>query len=244
MFGLFKSLDQKVEEDTQRFIAELKQADIQTLIKEMDNNDPISQNIVKRQKRDKSFGSTNQRSWFAYRVSDELADPNMKIELKGLLDDNDFTKYRQYVLRCLASLCVNTTDYELFDFLMGHLKHVNEEEKVTTVLSRLNDLVKPKSLNIEYLKQLLTEGTYQNRIDALNALKNCEHDDLEDLLIREFKTADQHTKGMICATLRSTGSFKSIEMLEQEHRRTRSNDLKYFIESAIKEINSRSGDVA
>jgi hypothetical protein len=70
-------------------------------------------------------------------------------------------------------------------------------------------------------------------------LKNSEHKDLEEILILKLQTSDQHTKCMICAILRSTGTLKSLETLKAEFKRTRSNDLKYFIQSAIEEINER-----
>lgn len=239
LFELFKSLDKKVEEDKEMLVSELKSADIKTLIIQMDNNEPISKNIVKKQKRDMSFGSEDSPSWFAYRVSDELDDKNLKPELIKLLKDKEFSKYKKYVLRCLTSVCVNTKDYELFDILISEIKQAEDENFITTVLSRLGDLRKPESLDIEFLKHLLTEGTYQNRIDALSGLQNSEHSDIEDLLIKEFTTSDTHTKGMICATLRTTGTEKCFEVLDKEYKRTRSNTLKYFIESAKEEINNR-----
>lgn len=242
LFGLFKSLDEKVKEDKERLIARLKYSDVKTLIMEMGNNNPISNNIIKKQKRDQSFGSEDLPSWFAYRISDELNDINLKPELIELLENKDFFQYKKYVLRCLSSLCVNSQDYELFDFLISELKKTDKEEIITSVLSRLNELRKPTTLNIDYLKELLLKGTYQNRIDALNALKNSEHKDLEEILILKFKTSDLHTKCMICATLRSTGTTKSLETLITELKRTRSNDLKYFIQSAIEEINDRENN--
>lgn len=240
IFGLFKSLDEKVKEDKDQLVVRLKSSDIRTLIIEMGNNKPISKNIVKKQKRDMSFGSEDSPSWFAYRVSDELNDTNLKSELINLLHDEGFDQYKKYVLRCLSSLCVNTEDYELFGFLISELKKFDDEDFITTVLSRLDKLKKPKTVNIDYFKHLLLKGTYQNRIDALNALKNSEDPELEEILIQKFMTTDQHTKCMICATLRSTGTIKSIEYLKTEFKRTRSNDLKYFIESAIEEINQRA----
>lgn len=239
LFGIFKSLDEKVEEDRKKLLERLNSSDIRSLIMEMGNNKPFSDNVVKKQKRDSSFGSEDWASWYAYRISDELKDPNLIPELIELLDETEFAKYKKYVLRCLSSLCVNTEDYELFEFLISRLEQSGDEETITTVLSRLNKLNKPANLNIDYLKYLLKEGTYQNRIDALDALSNSQHPELEDLLIQELKTVDKHTKGMVCATLRSTGTRKSIEILEDERKRTRSNDLKYFIESAINEINQR-----
>lgn len=238
-FGLFKSLDEKVKEDKEILIARLKKSDIKTLITEMGNNNPISNNIIKKQKRDKSFGSEDSPSWFAYRVSDELDDINLKPNLLNLLDDDEFFQYKGYILRCLSSLCVNCKDYELFNFLMIYLKNNGNEEEISTVLSRLNKLVKPQSLNIDYLIELLVDGNYQSRINALNALENSEHSELENILIQEFNISDQHTKSMICVTLRTTGTEKSIETLKTELKRTRSNDLKYFIESAIQDITER-----
>ncbi len=239
LFGIFKSLDEKVEEDKEKLISMLKSCDIKTLIFQMGNNEPISNNIIKKQKRDMRFGSTDSPSWFAFRISDELSDKNLKTPLIQLLSDPTFSDYKKYVLRCLSSLCVNTKDFELFDLLISNLKQMDDEEMITTVLSRLDELKKPKNLNIDYLKHLLINGNYQNRIDALRALKNCEHSDIEDLLLQEFKTSDQHTKEMICATLRSTGTKKSLDILQSEFKRTRSNDLKHFIESAIEEINKQ-----
>lgn len=239
LFGLFKNLDEKVEKDKEMLVAKLKASDVKTLVLQMDNDEPISNNIVKKQKRDKSFGSGDSPSWFAYRVSDELSDSHLKPELIQLLSDQEFSKYKKYVLRCLSSLCVNTKDYGLFDFLISTINQIDNEEIITTVLSRLGELRKPKNLNIEYIKHLLLSGTYQNRIDALRALQNSEHTDIEDMLIQEFKTCDQHTKEMICATLRTTGTEKCFEALDAEYKRTRSNTTKYFIESAKKEIIER-----
>lgn len=238
-FGLFKSLDQKVKEDKENLISKLKSSDIRTLVVEMSNGNPISNNVVKKQVRDRAYYSGDSIRWIAYEISNELSDGSLKPKLIELLDEKFFFKHKKYVLRCLSSLCVNTKDYELFDFLISQLKQTEEEEIITSVLSRLKELRKPRALNIDYLKHLLLKGTYQNRIDALNAMQNSEHSELEDILIQEFKTSDQHTKGMICATLRTTGTRKSIEILKSEYKRTRSNDLRYFIESAIEEINIR-----
>lgn len=239
MFGIFKSLDKKVEEDKKKLISDLKAADIRNLIIQMGNNEPISINVVKKQKRDKSFGSEDSPSWFAYRVSDELNDERLKPKLIELLHDREFIVYREYILRCLASLCVNNKDFELFEFLISELKKTDDEDLITTVLSRLTSLKKPRTLNVDYFKNLLLTGTYQNRIDALSALQNSDDPELEEILIQKLKTSDQHTKCMICATLRSTGTEKSIEVLKSELKRTRSNDLKYFIESAIDDIKER-----
>ncbi len=242
LFGLLKSLDEKVKEEKDTLLSKLKSSDIRTLVKEMGNHEPISDNIVKKQKRDKSFSSEDFRNWFAYKISNTLNDPTLKSQLIQLLDDQDFKESKRHILRCLSSLCVNTTDYELFNFLMGELQKCNDEGIISTVLIRLGHLRKPSTVNIDYLKNLLLNGTYQNKISALDALANAEHSELEDILLQEFPSSDAHTKGMICATLRSTGTTKCIDILKSEHKRTRNSTLKYYIESTIEEINKRKKD--
>ncbi|MCP2028703.1 hypothetical protein L1276_003874 [Flavobacterium sp. HSC-32F16] len=116
LFGLFKSLDEKVKEDKENLIARLNNSELKTLVIEMGNNKPISNDIIKRQKRDQSFESKDFLSWYAYRIFDELSDINLKPKLIELLKDKDFFQYKQYVLGCLSSLCVNCKDYEIFDF--------------------------------------------------------------------------------------------------------------------------------
>ncbi len=136
-------------------------------------------------------------------------------------------------------MCANTQDYELFDFLISTIKQDDNEDLVASVVSRLAELRKPKTLDIEFLKFLLTDGTCQNKIAALRGLQNSEHPEIEDILIQEFKTSDHHIKGMICVTLRSTGTDKCFDVLDKEFKKTRSNTLKYFIESAKDGINKR-----
>ncbi len=114
-----------------------------------------------------------------------------------------------------------------------------EEQIITTVLFRMRELRKTVTLNIEYLKELVQEGSYQNRVDACWALHNSEHPELEEILIMEFKVSNPHMKSMICATLRSTGTSACFEALMAEHKRTRSGDLKWSIETAISDIKKR-----
>lgn len=239
LFGLFKSLDEKVKEDTDNLIQRLKTSDIKTLVKEMDNDGPISLNILKKQKRDSAWCSQDSPSWFAYRISDELSDSKLKLELFSLIEDKEYESYQRYIYRCLSSLCVNTGDFELFDYLLKIVREKDNEDLTTTVLSRLKDLKKPETLNIEILKELLIEGTYQNRIDALQALCNSEHTELEEILCNEFKMVDNHTKGMICVTLRTVGSRKCFELLDKEYKTTRSQELKWDIDTAKEDILKR-----
>lgn len=112
--GLFKSLKEKIEEDKVKIVKKLKSSDIKTLVKEMGNNKPLSKNVAKLRK--PILNSDESPSWFAYRVSDELNDSGRKSELINLLSNKDFIDYKKHILRCLSSLCVNTNDYELFDF--------------------------------------------------------------------------------------------------------------------------------
>ena len=240
---LFKSLDEKIERDGKVLTVKLKSSDIRTLIIAMDSNEPISKNVLKKRNKG-SYGSGDEVSWYAYKVSDELNDSNLKTKLMELLIEKDFSHYKKYVLICLSSLCANTNDFELYDFLIQQIKQSEEENIISSVVSRFRKLKKPSTLNIDYLKNLVVNGAYQQRLNAIRTLEGAEHEELEEILIHEFKVSDLHTKEVICANLRTTGTKKSFEVLESEYKRTRSNSLKYFIENTIKEINERENTTA
>lgn len=237
--GLFKSLKEKIEEDKVKIVKKLKSSDIKTLVKEMGNNKPLSKNVAKLRK--PILNSDEMPSWFAYKVSNELNDSNQKSELINLLSNKDFIDYKKHILRCLSSLCVNTNDYELFDFLISEIKKSDEDEEIIShVLLRLEDMRKPSFLDIEYLKYLLVNGTFENRNSALKALSNCEHKDLEDLLLKEFVFSNQEIKHVICSILMNSGTEKSLEILKTEYKRTRSDYYRQMIERTIEIINIRN----
>lgn len=239
IFGIFKSLDQKIKDDQKQLINHLKSINIRSLIVEMDNNAPISKNVIKKQNKYRSFSSEDSISWFANKISKELNAPELKPQLIQLLDDKEFSKYRINTLRCLSQLCTNTNDVALFQFLLSYLEESQNENEIINVLSRLDSIRIPETVNIDYLKHLLVNGSLSKKTAVLKALSHCKHPDLEDLIIQEFKTGNLDLKCSICVTLRSIGTEKSFEVLLSESKRTRSNDLKHFIDSAIKNIKSR-----
>lgn len=240
LFGIFKSLEEKIKDDKIKLVEKLRKSDMKTLVKEMGNNKPLSKNVARLNK--PILSSDEMPSWFAYRVSDELNDSSQKAELINLLSNKDFAQYKKYILRCISSLCVNTNDYDLFDFLITELKKSDEDEEIiSNVLFRLSHLRKPKSLDIEYIKYLFVNGTtFDIRYSALNALSYCEHEDLEDLLLKELRFSNQEIKEVICSILMETGTRKSIETLKAEYKRTRSDYYKQMIKRSIESINLRT----
>ncbi len=237
-FGIFKSLEEKIKDDKIKLVEKLRKSDMKTLVKEMGNNKPLSKNVARLNKQ--ILNSDEMPSWFAYRVSDELNDSSQKTELINLLSNKDFSQYKKYILRCISSLCVNTNDYDLFNFLITELKKSNEDEEIiTNVLLRLSHLHKPKMLDIEYIKHLFVNGTFEIRYSALKALSYCEHEDLEDLLLKEFRFSNQEIKEVICNILMDTGTGKSIETLKAEYKRTRSDYYRHSIKRTIENINNR-----
>lgn len=53
-------------------------------------------------------------------------------------------------------------------FLISEIKKSDEDEEIIShVLLRLKDMRKPSFLDIEYLKYLLVNGTFENRYSAL-----------------------------------------------------------------------------
>ncbi len=191
-FDLFKSLDEKIKRDENLLIAKLRSYDIKDLIIAMDSDELISKNVLRKRKKG-SYGSGDTVSWFAYKVSGELNDPNLKSELIGLLNKESFAPYKKFVLTSLSSLCANTNDFELYDFLIQYLKETNDNTFIIPVVSRFSELKKTSDLNIDYLKDLFLNGTYDQRMAVLRALRGAEHQELEEILIKQFKVSNLQT---------------------------------------------------
>lgn len=236
MFDFFKN--KKLERDKERLIAELKEGGIRHLIKQMDNDSPFSPIVEERRKKG-SYSSEDSISWYAYRISNELDNPALKTELLNLFQEEDFQKYRRCIFCCLACLCTNISDYEIYNFLIKQIEKEEDERIVISILSRIEELVKPLSIDITVIKKLAVDGTHDIRKAALKALSNAEDKEVEDVLLSEFKVSDKHTKGMICFSLSTVGTRKSIPVLMGAYKKTRDPFLRHAIENAISEIETR-----
>jgi len=251
MFNIFrrKESKQNIKADTladkleiarQKLISDLEKNGMEFLVVKMGSNDEYSELILERRKIDLSYKSEDSVSWYAYGQSDKLHSDEDKAELLGLLKNEEYANYKKYIFCCLASICSNTNDKELFNFLIDKIQQEDDESTRVSILSRLQDIKKDLGYNIEPIKTLVRDGTEGETRAALRALSNTNDPEVEDIFLNEFKISDRHVKGTICGPLSTVGTLKSIPILKEAHKKTRDGGLRMLIENAINKIETRT----
>src|SRR6478735_5015278 len=125
MFNIFRRKENKqrnkadtlasqLEIAKQSLISDLETNGIEFLITKMGSNDEYCDLILERRKIDLSYKSEDSVSWYAYRQSDKLHSDKDKIELLEFLANEKYSNYKKYIYCCLASICSNTNEKELF----------------------------------------------------------------------------------------------------------------------------------
>jgi hypothetical protein len=233
-------LEARLEIAKQQLIADLEKNGILFLISKMASDDDYSELILERRKIEMSYSSEDSVSWYAYQQSAKLNSQEDKNELLGLLSNEDYYDLRKYIYCCLSSICSNTNDKALFNFLIDKVQEEDEESIKVSILSRLRDVVKDPGYNIEPIKTLVKEGTRDESHAAIKALANTNDPEVEDILLCEFKMASTHMKGMICDPLSTVGTSKSIPVLKEAYKKTRDSFLRMAIDDAVAKIESRA----
>jgi len=250
MFNIFKpkenkqntkaeTLANKLEIAKQKLISDLEKNDMEFLISKMASDEEYSELILERRKIDLSYSTEDCVSCYAYRQSDKLNSAENKSELLELLADEKHSADKKYIFCCLSSICSNTNDKELFNFLIAKMQIEEDEHTKVSILSRLEDVIKDDSYNIEPIKIIVKEGTSDESHAAIKALSNSNDPKVEDILLDEFKNTSTHMKGMICGPLSTVGTLKSIPILNEAYKKTRDQGLRMLIEKAIAKIELR-----
>jgi hypothetical protein len=234
------TLADKLEIAKQQLTSDLAKNGMEFLISKMASNDEYSELVLERRKIYVSYESEDSVSWHAYRQSDTLISAENKTELLKLLGDAKFSEYKQYIYCCLSSICSNTNDKELFNFLIDKVQQEEDEQIKVSILSRLKNVIKDGSYNIEPIKMLVREGTSDESHAAIKALSNTNDPEVEDILLDEFKIVSTHMKGMICGALSTVGTLKSIPILKEAYKKTRDGFLRMVIDNAVNTIESRA----
>ena len=236
----YQFLTWELEKEKQILISSLATNGIRFLINKMSSEDYYSELIAERRKIDMSVSSDDRVSVYAYMQSGKLNSPADKEELLQLLSDPEYADMKRYIYCCLSSLCSNTNDLELFNFLIEKIQKEEDDERiVVSILSRIKDVKKDSNCNIEPIKKLVSEGTYHVSKAAMMALSFTEDAEVEDILLYEFKIADKHMQGMICNPLGTVGTIKSIRALKELYKKTRDPFLRSQIEITIHKIERR-----
>jgi hypothetical protein len=234
------ALADKLEIAKQQLISDLDKNGMEFLITKMGSDDEYSDLILERRKIELSYESEDSVSWYAYRQSDKLHSDEDKTELLGLLASEKHSNYKKYIYCCLASICSNNNDKDLFNFLIDKIQQGDDESTRISILSRLQEVKKDSDYNIEPIKTLVSEGTSGETRAALKALSNTNDPEVEDIFLNEFKISDRHMKGTICAPLSTVGTLKSIPILKEAYKKTRDGGLRMLIENTIKTIENRT----
>ena len=235
-----QTLADRLEVAKQQLISDLENNGMEYLISKMGSEDDYSDLIQERRRTiDSSYSSTDSTSWYAYRQSDKLNSQDDKTELLSLLVNEKYADFKKYIYCCLSSICSNTNDKELFNFLIDKVQIEDDERIKVSILSRLSDVIKDSSYNIEPIKILVKEGTGDESHAAIKALANTNDPEVEDILLDEFKITSTHMKGMICGPLSTVGTLKSIPVLREAFKKTRDGGLRMSIDNAVYKIESR-----
>jgi hypothetical protein len=234
------SLADKIEIAKKQLISDLEKNGMEFLITKMASNDEYSELITERRKTDLSYGSEDLISTYAYQRSDKLNSQGDKKDLLALLANDKYSDLKKYIYCCLASICSNTNDRDLFNFLIDRVQEEDDENIKVSILSRLRDVLKDNSYNIEPIKLLVKEGRSDECHAAMKALSNTNDPEVEDILLGEFRITSTHLKGMICEPLSTVGTLKSIPVLKEAYNKTRDGFLRMAIDKAINKIEERA----
>lgn len=235
-----ETLADKLEIAKQKLISDLEKSGMEFLISKMASNDEYSELILERRKIEMSYSSEDSVSWYAYRRSDKLNSQEDRKELLQLLSNEKYSNLKKYIYCCLSSICSNSNDKDLFNFLIDKIQQEEDESIRVSILSRLREVIKDSSYNIEPIKILVKEGTHDESHAAIKALSNTNDPEVEDILLDEFKITSTHMKGMICGPLSTVGTLKSIPILKAAYKKTRDSFLRMVIEDAVYKIEARA----
>lgn len=226
----------------QQLISDLETRGMEFLVMKMASSNDYSDLIAEKRKFDLTFSSDDSESWFAFQRSDKLHSQQDKESLFDLLKDEKYAGFKKYIYCCLASICANTNDKNLFNFLVEQVHEENDESMRVSILTRLANVEKSSGYDMEPVKTLVKDGTSSESLAAIKALSNTNYSEVEDLLLDEFKTASTHLKAIICGPLSTVGTKKSIPFLQKAHQNTGDSALKLAIENAIITIGTRAGN--
>ena len=219
--------------------AEFATKGMRNLVDQMDNKELFSPLIAEARDKSIAYNAADTMSWQALEYSKTLRSAEDKRELVQLLSDPAYAGKRLHILRCLACICNNTQDLELFELFMQIIDKEDDDIVIVSILARIDDVKKPSHVNIAPLKKLLVEGTFQSRMAAAKALRHTNDPEVETLVLEELKISDKDTQRRLCLTLESIGTRQSIPILKEALKETRDRGFRAYVERTIAAIEKR-----
>jgi len=229
----------EIEQARQQLFAEFATKGMRNLVDQMDNKELFSPLIAEARDKSIAYNAADTMSWQALEYSKTLRSAEDKRELVQLLSDPAYAGKRLHILRCLACICNNTQDLELFELFMQIIDKEDDDIVIVSILARIDDVKKPSHVNIAPLKKLLVEGTFQSRMAAAKALRHTNDPEVETLVLEELKISDKDTQRRLCLTLESIGTRQSIPILKEALKETRDRGFRAYVERTIAAIEKR-----
>jgi hypothetical protein len=234
MLNIFRNKDKELERAKTKLISDLENNGIDFLIEQMSNGEIYS--TLLDEKRKSEISGTDYISWYAYRHAEKLHKPADKEQLLKMLSLGISNNIKKHIYFCLAHLCRNTSDKQLFNFLMNRLA-IEDNECKLVILIGIAQMEKSADLNIEPIKELTNVKSRDLRVHSILALKHTHDSEVETILLSLFQNSkDSHRKSIICDTLATVGSVRSLSILEFEYKKTRDFSLRYNIEQTVASI--------
>jgi hypothetical protein len=217
---------------------------IEELLIEMTNSNYFfPYNIWKKYFDKNSIESGKWISWFATRQAEKIDDLNYSDRLKKIIENEKTEKnIRRKAYFCLGHLSKNLKNKEIFEYLVNRLE-IETEENQETILISITKTDKPIDYNLEPIISILKSGKLGMKTNAAISLKHSENPKIETELLNSFEhEKNKHLQGIIAATLRDIGTEKSLPILIEKLKVAKGTDYKYFLKSAIEEIEKRKND--
>lgn len=237
MFNFFKSTEKKLEETKNKLISDLEKGSLDFVLDKMESTEIYSPLLEETRKT--LVSSEHDVCRYAYIRGTQYNSLSDKEQLlkKLSIETNPIRKSNLYF--CLAHYCNNSSDKSIFNFLMDKILAEDDNCKKSILLG-IQEMNKDADLNIEPLKKLATSKKSELYWNAIFALQNTHDPEVETLLLSIFEeTKNNVKKGVICASLRSIGTKKSLPILQDTYKKTRDASLRWDIELAIQAIEER-----
>ena len=214
---------------------------IESLLIEMTNNSYFfPYNFWKKYFDKNSIESGKWISWFATRQAEKIDDKSQADILKETIENETTEKLiKRKAYFCLGHLTKNLKDKEIFEYLVNKLETETEDNQ-ETILIALTNAIKPIDYNLNPIVNILKNGNLRMKTNATISLKHSENPNIETHLLNSFQEEkNKHLQEMIATTLRDIGTEKSLPILIEKLKIAKGNEYRYFLESAVKEIETR-----
>ncbi|MFA0961572.1 HEAT repeat domain-containing protein [Roseivirga sp. BDSF3-8] len=216
----------------------LLKSDLIGLLRLMDSDELYSDLLQKHQSR--LISSDYFVSWYARKRASLLYTDFDKRELTRLLDHPDYQHLQRHIYYALSHMCKNRCDQQLYQFLLERLQHEEHIPNKLALLSGMGEIGKGRKEFPEAIVSQMNSRNVALKLQAIGALRNCKHPNIESLLIRKFKYSRSYkVKMAICFTLETIGTRHSLTVLRESAQHTTDMHFKGILTQSIEKIKSR-----